>query len=61
MKLLLLALMLSAVPVRDEDFPTLSDQILWKTEHEVCAANPYQCVGLGQMTTRCCRVRVGLI
>jgi hypothetical protein len=42
-------------------FPSLSDQILWKTEREVCQSDPYECVGLSHMSIRCCRIRVGLI
>jgi hypothetical protein len=35
--MLLVLLAASAASVRDEpDFPSLSDQILWKTEREVC-------------------------
>jgi hypothetical protein len=57
----LLALLSMAAPVHDDDFPTLSDQILWRSEARVCRDYSYDCIGLGRISTRCCQLRVGLI
>lgn len=59
--MLLILLAASAASVHEPDFPTLSDQILWKSEYTVCQSDPYECVGLAHMTLRCCRIRTGLI
>jgi hypothetical protein len=57
---LVLLVLLSSASAREDDFPTLSDQLLWKTEQEVCK-DPYECVGLSHMSIRCCRIRIGLV
>ena len=61
MKLLILALLAVATPVHDDDFPTLSDQILWQSEAKVCRDYQYECIGLGRMSTRCCKMRLNVI
>lgn len=58
--MLLVVLAASATSTRD-DFPTLGDQILWKSEQIVCRDDPMECVGLSHMMIRCCRIRIGLI
>jgi hypothetical protein len=57
----LLALLSMAAPVHDDDFPTLSDQILWRSEARVCHDFEYECVGLGRMSTRCCKLQLDVI